>query len=191
MPAIAIIEHRLPGRIRVRIRSRRRDRPFFDAIAKRVREHPGFLDVTANPDSGSLLIEHTGDAEEILSLAADLLDVGDPYQTSERWSTVAGRLGMPAPAILDGTAVATAGLGVYQLARRGEFGTASENFWAAFGSYRILNSLGLTAVFAGVGVIQLLRGALFGSGTSLLFYSLIAHHLAESERSKRGAAGAP
>ena len=191
MPARAIVEHRVPGRVRVRIPSKRRDPSFFEAVVQKIRQHPRVHELSANLHTGSVVIHHSGNADEILSLAFDLFELNDSDEASKRLRAVANRSGLPLPEILDGTAVVTAGLGVYQLARRGDLGTASENFWAAFGSYRFLNSPGLAAAFAGLGMVQLLRGEVLGSATSLLYYSLLAHHIADLERKKDGSVRQP
>lgn len=185
MPPRAIVEHRVSGRVRVRIASKRRDLSFFETVDKKIRQHPRVRELSANPYTGSVVIHHSGNADDILSLAFDLFELSDVTEASMRLRAVASQTGLPLPEILDGTAAVTAGLGAYQLARRGDLGTASENFWAAFGSYRFLNSPGLAAAFAVLGMVQLLRGELLGSATSLLYYSLLAHHMADLEREER------
>jgi hypothetical protein len=191
VPAIAIIEHKLPRRVRVKIPSKRRDTSFFEAVVQKLRQHPNVRDLSANPHTGSVVIHHAGNAEDILSLAFDLFELGDKEKVVKDLKAVASRSGLPLPEILDGTAFAAAGLSVYQLVRRKDLGTASENFWAAFGSYRFLNSPKLAAAFAAVGVVQLLRGELLGSATSLLYYSLLAHQIADVEREEDASAKQP
>ena len=186
MRAKAIVEHRIRGRIRVRIPSKRRETSFFEAVVEKIRQHPGVHEANANPHTGSVVIHHSGDVDEILSLAVDLFELSDSDGANERLRAVADRSGLPLPELLDGMTVVSAGLAVYQLARRGDLGTASENFWAAFGSYRILKSPALTAAFAGLGIVKLLRGEVLGSATSLLYYSLMAHHIADEERKRDG-----
>jgi hypothetical protein len=184
MPARAIVVHRLPGRIRVRIPSKRSDTSFFESVVQKLRPHPGVHELSANPRTGSLLIHHSGEAENILSLAFELFELDDPGKASKRLRAVAKRAGLPLPAILDGTAAVSASLGFYQLARGRDVGPASENFWAAFGSYRFAGSLGLAATFAALGVVQLVRGQVLSSATSLFYHALVAHNLAETERKK-------
>jgi hypothetical protein len=186
MPAIAIVEHKIPGRVRVRIASKRGNVSFFEAVVQKIRPHPRVHRVSASPHTGSVLIHHAGDVPEILSLAVDLFEVGESVEATKRLEAAANRSGLPLPEILDGAAVVAAGLGLYQLARRGDLGTASENFWAAFGCYRILHRPGLAAVFAGLGVMRLFQGKVLGSATSLLYYSLLAHQMADLEREKGG-----
>ncbi|HZB93419.1 MAG TPA: hypothetical protein VE397_18370 [Stellaceae bacterium] len=185
MSAIAIVEHKLPTRVRVRIPSKRGDRAFFEAVVAKLESHPNVHHVSASAYTGSVIIHHTGSIDDILALAIDLFELGDRDKLEEL-AAVAQRSGLRLPEILDATAAVTAALGAYQLVRRGGLGTASENFWAAFGSYRMLNSPRLAAAFAGLGTIQLLRGELLGSATSLLYYSLLAHHMADLERQQIG-----
>lgn len=186
MPTIAILEHRTPGRVRVRIAPKRGDVSFFEAVVRKIRPHPLVHQVSANPHTGSVLIHHAGDVREILSLAIELFEVSKSIEATRRLEAAADRSGLPLPEMLDGASVVAAGLGLYQLARRGDLGTASENFWAAFGCYRILDRPGVAAVFAGLGVMRLFQGKVLGSATSLLYYSLLAHQMADLEREKGG-----
>jgi hypothetical protein len=189
MTTIATLEHAVPGRFRVRIPSKRGDACFFDAAAKKIRDHPDVHHVTATSYTGSVLIHHSGNADDILSLASELFELRPDDKPVQVLHAMAERSGLPAPVALDTAAAVTAVLGLYELARRGDLGTATENFWAAFGSYKFLESLPVTAAFAGVGFLQLLRGELFGSATSLLYYSLLMHQMAEFERKQKDAVG--
>ena len=186
MSAMGIVEHKLPGRVRVRIPSKRGDPAFFEAVLTKVKSHPNVRHVRANSYTGSVVIHHAGSADDILALAIELFELDDGDEKVKELQAVAERSGLRLSEILDATAAATAGFGAYQLVRRRGLGTASENFWAAFGSYRVLNSPPLAAAFAGLGIIQLLRGELLGSATSLLYYSLLAHHMADLEREQVG-----
>lgn len=182
MPAVANLEHKVPGRVRVKIPSKRRDRSFFAAVQEKIRPHPNVHHLTASEYTGSVIIHHSGNVEEILALAIELFELSPEDKEVKKLKAVARRSGLPVPEILDATAVVAAGLGVYQFARRGDLGTASENLLAAVGAYRFLDSLRIAAAFAGLGIVQLLRGEWVGSGTSLVFYSLLAHHVADLQR---------
>jgi hypothetical protein len=57
-----------------------------------------------------------------------------------------------------------------------------ENFWLSFGSRRILGRPDIATLFAALGVYQILRGQLFGSAASLLFYALVMRQLAATEQ---------
>ena len=71
---------------------------------------------------------------------------------------------------------------MFQVARGQAIGNAAENFWNAYGAQRILGRNEIAAGFALFGVLQLLRGELLGSASSLFFYSLIARKLASLDR---------
>jgi hypothetical protein len=186
MLARGIVAHKVPGRVRVQIPSKCHDRSFFEAVVEKLKPHPRVRGVSANVYTGSVVIHHAGDADDIFTLAVDLFELSEDDKAVAELEAVAERSGLPLPDILDSTAVVTAGLGLYQLARRGDLGTASENFWIAFGSYRFLKTPALAALFAGLGVLQLLRGQVLGSATSLLYYSLLARHIADLERKNNG-----
>lgn len=62
MKARAYAVHRLPGRIRFRIPSRRRDRAFFAAVEERLQRSSAVTAVKTNPETGSVLVQYTGDA---------------------------------------------------------------------------------------------------------------------------------
>jgi hypothetical protein len=182
MTTRAFVEHRVPGRVRLRIPSKRGDISFFESVVQKLSAHPSVGELSGNPHTGNLVIHHSGSADDILSHALDLFELGELGEAEELSRAVAIQSGLPMPDILDGTAAVLAGCGAYQFARGGPLGTASENFLAAFGSYRILKSPGLAFAFAGLGLVQLIRGELLGSAAHLLFNALLAHHMAELAR---------
>jgi hypothetical protein len=177
MTAIAIIEHQLSGRLRLRIPTRRGDVSFFQRIVQALSQRPQIEEISAAPLTGSILIRHSGPAEAIVTAAAEqkLFEVGEPAEKPE--GTPSATSGP-----LDTAATGLAGLALLQVARGQIVGNATENFWNAYGSQRILGRTEITAAFVLLGVLQVLRGELFGSASSLFFYSLIARQLASFDR---------
>lgn len=53
----ALVVHRTPTRIRIKIPNRRRQRAYFAALERVLAEHPDILRVHANPLAGSVIIE--------------------------------------------------------------------------------------------------------------------------------------
>jgi hypothetical protein len=181
MTAIAIIEHQLSGRLRLRIPTRRGDVSFFQRIVQALSQRPQIEEISATPLTGSILIRHSGSAQAIVSAAAEqmLFELGDP--TKRPQGTPPASSGP-----LDTAATGLAGLALLQVARGQIIGNATENFWNAYGSQRILGRSEIAATFVLLGIFQVLRGELFGSASSLLFYSLVARQLASSDRAARG-----
>ncbi|MFN3594155.1 MAG: hypothetical protein ACK4TK_05665 [Thiobacillaceae bacterium] len=64
----AVIAHRLPGRLRLRL-DRQRAGPVLLAVAEKLQACPGIRSVTVNPLTGSLLILHATGEDEILRYA--------------------------------------------------------------------------------------------------------------------------
>jgi hypothetical protein len=70
MLPVAVIAHRLPGRLRVRIDERRRDDAYFSRVAEHLRQCPGVIDVAVTPLTGSVLILHeTADTQIVADYA--------------------------------------------------------------------------------------------------------------------------
>src|SRR5690242_11401218 len=65
----ARIEHRIPGRLRLRITARRGDLGFFQQAEARLGAAPGVSNVCANAQTGSLLVEYSGDEAAVLAAA--------------------------------------------------------------------------------------------------------------------------
>ena len=188
MTSTATIEHQLPGRLRLRIPTRRGDVSFFQGIVHALSECPDVNEIDATPLTGSVLIRHSGSAQAITAAAAErkIFEVGNEPEKA--------REGAPASSgPLDAAATGLGGLALFQLARGHAIGNAAENFWNAYGAQRILGRNEIAAGFALLGMFQLLRGELLGSASSLFFYSLVARQLASLDRaaSVLNAASAP
>ncbi len=182
--AKAFIEHELPGRIRLRIPSRRGDRPFFEAAGKRVAELPGVRSLRANPLTGGLLIEHRTSRDAIASFAREhgLFDLSAPVAVPVRHEAATVRLPSAAlPAPLSLAAAGLAGAGLYQLARGQVLGSASENLWNAYSAYAVLRKPWVAGALVGFGVVQAVAGQRLGSAVSLFLYAMNARRMAQGQ----------
>jgi len=139
MIAKASVAHRMPGRIRLSIPARRGDDAFFAGLAAQLSGQPNVVRVRPNGRAGSLLIEHTGDAEPILAWAAqeqllELVHSGAPDEA-------AGLLSDPGPAVrlVSGrnidpmfmAGVAFLGMGLVQVVRGQVMVPAATALWYA------------------------------------------------------------
>ncbi|MGQ9687069.1 MAG: HMA2 domain-containing protein [Thiobacillaceae bacterium] len=70
MPPDAIVVHRLPGRLRLRLTELRNDPEALANVAARLRAAPGILGVEANAVTGSLLIRYEGADADVMHGAA-------------------------------------------------------------------------------------------------------------------------
>ncbi|MGH1574229.1 hypothetical protein ACRAWG_30805 [Methylobacterium sp. P31] len=124
-----------------------------------------------------MVIHHDGLPDAVLALAAE----ADLFLVATEELEAAGRA---SPTMLDTAAIALSGLALAQATGGELLGSASESFWNAYGSLRILKRPGLAALFAGFGMVQLVRGEIMGSASSLLFYGqLMRRQAAERARS--------
>ena len=175
MTPIATIQHQMPGRLRLRIPARRGDVSFFHRVVQALSKVPGIEELDAIPLTGSIIIRHSGSAQAVAAAATEqgLFEVA--LEDPNRASSTAQR---PHSGALDTAATSLNGLALLQIARGQVTGNAAENFWNAYGAQRILDRPGLAAGFVLLGIVQVLRGQLLGSASSLLFYSLITQQLA-------------
>ena len=142
------VEHMMPGRIRLRFRSRRGETDFFQRLVTLLSEISLVDEVDANSLTGSVLIRHSASPDQLAFLAAQsgLLSVqdlstalGDPPAPRRE-----ARSGLSAP-----MAVGLFALALLQLARGRVLGSASEQFWlpkaVADGVLTLFQDLGLEA----------------------------------------------
>lgn len=172
MGPVAKVEHAIPGRLRVRIPSKRGDTSYFRDVTQRLSEHSGITGITANPATGSILIAHESGEPSIIQHAVDLglfaieavLDPERriPPNTAQLWGPLS---------------LVFFGLSAVQFVRGPVLGPATENIWQAFGAESFLKSRELAVIFGGLALVQIARGRMFGSAVSLLFYGLIALQL--------------
>ena len=151
MTSTATIEHQLPGRLRLRIPTRRGDVSFFQGIVHALSECPDVKEIDATPLTGSILIRHSGSAQAITAAAAErkIFEVGNEPEKAREAPASSGPL--------DAAATGLGGLALLQLAGGQAIGNAAENFWNAYGAQRILGRNEIAAGFALLGILQLLR----------------------------------
>jgi hypothetical protein len=184
MTASAFIQHQIPGRVRLKVGSKRGEIGFFEAIIEAMSKHPGVEELRADPLTGSVIIRHSGALEPILAVARQhqLFEVAERENRTDASSTrAAAQSERQHPALFDAIAVGLGGLGLLQLTRGEAVGSAAENFWNAHGAQRLLRNSPLAAGFVAMGIYQLLRGQVLGSASSLFFYALMTREIAAAE----------
>lgn len=176
--AHATIEHRIAGRIRLRIPERRGNASFFVRAAGLMATWPGIQRVQANPLTGSILVRHTGDSTDWLKAAQaeGLFEVVEPMRKMAVLNQ--GTPARPQPSPLHVAATGLAAAGVLQIARGQVIGSASENLWNAYGLWVVTRRPWASALLCGFGLLQLFRGEVLGSATSLFLYAFSARRLA-------------
>lgn len=181
MTPIATIQHQIPGRLRLRIPARRGDVSFFHGIVQALSRLPSVEKLDAIPLTGSIIIRHSGSAQAIAAAATEqgLFEIG-PEEPKEAPAPSTRR--RPYSGLRSTAATGLSGLALFQVARGRLTGNAAENFWNAYGAQRILGRPEIAAGFVLLGIVQVLRGQLLGSASSLLFYSLITRQLASVDR---------
>ena len=184
MIPVAHIEHQLPGRVRLRVPSKRGEVPFFEKVVRELSMHPAVRELTATPLTGTITLHHSDPLQPITAAAVErgLFETCrlEP-QNSASASKPAPRLS-EAPGFAEAIAAGLSGLSLFQAAQGRVFGSATENLWHAFGAQRILGRPDIAAIFAVLGIYQILRGQLFGSASSLFFYALMTRQLAAMDQ---------
>ena len=175
---IASIAHRAPRRLRLNVASRRGDRSFFDRFTQALEKESAVDGVSANPLTGSIIVSHSDglDPMQLLARVYDLVELrqDEPSARSRKDSELETNA-------LSVWALGLSGLAAVQAAQGQFIGHATENFWNAYGSQRLLNNEPLALGFAALGVYQLLAGNVLGSASSLVFYALVIRRIAETE----------
>jgi hypothetical protein len=171
----AYIEHQLPGRIRLRVPSKRGDTAFFAAVAQELSRAPQQYRVRTTARTGSILIEHTTriDPAAASASAANLFDVAPAESPTVQPQPRPRRAGRAIPP-MSVTAAGLAGLGLYQLTRGNRLASAVESFWQGYGSLAASANPWVSTAFFGVGLYQLSRGRFLGPATSLFYAALSA-----------------
>jgi len=176
----ANVEHVLPGRIRLRFPAQRRNEEFFEQLVALVSQHPAVIEALANPRTGSLLIRHTASLDELGEAAVQmgmlteraLADLkADGLSSRRGWKALLKQVPANLPLIF------FVGLSATRVVRGKVAGPASEQFWHAFVMWRRRMpqvALGLALL----GLIQISRGKVLGSASSLLVYGLMAQEAA-------------
>jgi hypothetical protein len=179
----AEVEHRIPGRLRMRVRAKRGDAGFFQRVEAALARVSGVRSVRANPQTGSILVEHGGDERAVLAATRDQgLVTAEPanqslavFHAGASWS--GGVAPVPSsPFDLAALGLATAGL--MQLARGQVVGSAAENLWNAYGLYAVTRQPLPSAFLVAFGLFQIARGEVLGSAVSLFLYAYSARRMA-------------
>jgi hypothetical protein len=170
----AYVEHELPGRIRVRIPSRRDDVTFFQAAMERLYGCAEITAFAANPRTASILIQHSGNAAAIAEFAVrqQLFDIRRQPEAAPRAARrlpLADLRSRAQPAAV--AALALSGLALYQGARGRLTGNALETFWMSYQVRKQLDNPWLATAYFGVGLYRMVTGPVLGPATSLAYYA--------------------
>jgi hypothetical protein len=177
-----IIEHVIPGRLRLRFRAERRNADFFRQLARHLEQLPTVQGVVTNPLTGSVLIFHRGSSAEIATRAnagrrapaVELLDRDRMVAHTRQF-----RRYMPQPATL-----AFCGLALYQLARGRVANSAAQQFWYAERA-AALGQQSLALGMAALGLLQVFGGRWLAPASSFLMYALLAERAGKARKSAR------
>ncbi len=150
LPA-AIVVHRMPGRVRVRVDDHRRDEAYFARVVKQLRECPTVVDVAATPVTGSILIQHEGTDTDTIRSHARAFDLFEMMTPSDRIDAAG-----PPP-----DRVVRAGLFRVDQWMRREGGNGAQ-----------LRSVALVGLL-GAAVWQALRGHVLPASATLVWYALL------------------
>jgi hypothetical protein len=186
MIAVAHIEHQLPGRVRLRVPSKRGDVSYFERAVKELSRHPAVLELAASPLTGCITLVHSDPLQAILDAAANLIlfEMGELKPSVKAGEAKrAARLSRDA-GLAGHVAAGLTGMSLFQAARGNVVGNAVENFWLSFSAQNMLGRPDLATVFAAAGVWRMLRGQLLGSALSLFFYSMVMRHVAAVEEAR-------
>jgi Heavy metal associated domain 2 len=184
---VAQVEHRIPGRMRLRVSAMRGDAGFFRRAETDLARVPGVRAVRVNPHTASILIEHGGDEAEVLSGAKTrgLFKAAPPPSRPSAIVTGSGlasvAVGGEAFSPLDLASAGLAGAGLLQLVRGQVFGSASENLWNAYGLYTMTRHAWPSTLLVAFGLLQIMRGEVLGSATSLFLYAFAARRMAQGQ----------
>jgi hypothetical protein len=69
--SVAVLSHQSPGRLRLKIPSKKGDERFFQSLKDRLSNLSGVERIDVNPVTGSILLIHSIDAEKIAQFARD------------------------------------------------------------------------------------------------------------------------
>ncbi len=165
------IEHALPGRVRLRFRSRRGDRKFFEDVARVLREDPIVRGVDANPLTGGVLIRYAGRPEQFAELAhRHGIPLKHAAATARKLPKLSAGRSIPVSSVALGL------LALGQLARGRLAGSAGEQFWQAHALQQLQAPGFVPAALIGVGLIQLMMGRILPPASSLIAYALVLRY---------------
>ncbi len=173
-----MIEHMIPGRMRMRFRSRRGEEAFFAQLVARLQDHPDVIRVVANPRTASLLVFHAGNPREIAELAG--------IRASDSGARAQQPANPRAAVRMEGLALSA--LGILQLVRGRVLDGASQHLWHAARA-RDLNMPALALGLIGLGITQGIRGRFLSSASSLFMNALMAQAWVPPDRPGSGRTG--
>lgn len=186
MVPVAYIEHQLPGRVRLRVPSRRGEVPFFEKVVRELSKHPAISELSASPLTGSITLQYFEPLQPIATAAADqkLFETRRLEPAAKTDEPKQAHRSNQGSGVAYGVATGLSGLSFFQAAQGNVVGSAVENFWLSFGAHSTLGRPDIAALFAALGVYQMFRGRLLGSASSLLFYALVMRQLAVMEEAR-------
>jgi hypothetical protein len=188
MIPVASIEHQLPGRVRLRVPSKRGDVHFFENVVRGLSKHPALREVSASPLTGCITLHHCEPLQVMTAAAAEqrLFEISRSEPKNEGSKSKQTSTLRQGSVLAGATAAGLSALGLFQVARGNVLGSAVESLWHAFGAQRIFGRPDIAAVFVALGIYQLLRGQIFGAASSLFFYALVLPHIAVMEQARGG-----
>jgi hypothetical protein len=180
----AFVEHKLPGRTRLRVASRIGDAAFFARVQTAMADLPGFRSVRTHVYCGGIILQYAGGIDILRAFARDrqLFEIVPEPERGQPSGRVSPAYMPSRGQALSFAAAGMAGLGVYQATRGRLVGNAVENLWNAYGATAQLRMPWVSAVLAGFGLYRLASGPVLGSATSLVFYALNARAMAKWNR---------
>ena len=175
-----IIEHVIPGRLRLRFRAERRNADFFRQLACHLAQLPTVERIVTNPLTGSVLIFHRGSPAEIATRAgavqrAPSVELPDAPRRAVHTRQFSRYI--PPPATL-----AFCGLALYQLARGRVANSAAQQFWYAERA-AVLGQRPLAVGMAALGLLQAFGGRWLAPASSFLMYALLAETAGKARKS--------
>jgi hypothetical protein len=176
MFADAVVEHAIPGRVRLRFRARKGDTDFFREVVKALSAHPAVDEIEANPCTGGVLVRHSLSEQEFAALAGTM---GIWAGADEQEAQPRHQPGKEPEISLD--LAGLFGLAMMQLTRGRTLGSATEHLYHAVQA-KWLNLPGLTLPLLSVALVQIMRGRMLSPASSLLMYALMISARRSRER---------
>lgn len=159
----AVIVHRIPGRVRLRLQDKRGDPDYFATLSDDITGMPGIDAVKVNPMTGSVVIQYSGTTDDMLA------------QLEEHHLSIANRHE------------------IEKMREKNQQNTSSPNHGYTqpflLVSDRDINPMFmLGAVMAAFGIVQTFRGKILVPSLSLLWYAMEAFRQSRAPHSWHAAA---
>lgn len=150
--ANAVMVHRLPGRVRLRLEDKRGDTDYFSTLSEEIAGVPGIDSIKVNPMTGSVVIIFSGTTEELIRQLGDrqlVVEIPQEPESKQR-AAMAGSSNHVEPFLLV--------------------------------SNRDINPMFmLGSVLSVIGIVQAFRGKILVSSLSALWYALQAFRQAQAQ----------